>query len=54
MEIAEELWLSAMDELTAAVPMHHKKTVSARLDAYRSGKSSPIAHTEMMRKLRAR
>ena len=54
LEIAERLWLSATDEQTAAVPTLHKKTVAARLSSYRSGKSKPVPHADMMRKLRAR
>ena len=54
LEIAERLWLSAIDERTAPVPAEHKKTVAARLADYRSGKSKPIPHAELMRGLRAK
>ena len=54
MEIAERLRLSATDEGTARVPSDHKKIVSTRLADYRSGKSVPVSHAELMRKLRAR
>ena len=52
MEIAERLWLSATDERTAPVPAAHKKIVATRFADYRAGKSVPIPHTELMRKLR--
>jgi putative addiction module component (TIGR02574 family) len=54
MEIAERLWLSAIDERTTPVPAAHKKTVTTRLADYRSGKSVPVPHAELMRKLRAK
>jgi len=54
MEIAERLWLSAADEKTAPVPVEHKKIVTERLGAYRAGKSKPLPHAELMRKLRAK
>lgn len=54
MEIAERLWLSVADERTAPVPAAHKKIVAARLADYRSGKSVPVPHAELMRKLRAK
>lgn len=53
MEIAERLWLSAVDEQDAVVPIEHKQTVAARLAAYRSGETQPVDHAELMRKLRA-
>lgn len=54
MEIAERLWLSVADERTAPVPAAHKKIVSSRLADYRSGKSIPVPHADLMRKLRAK
>lgn len=54
MEIAERLWLSTTDERTAPVPAAHKKIAASRLADYRSGKSVPIPHAELMRKLRDR
>ena len=54
MEIAERLWLSAIDERSAPVPAAHKQIVATRLADYRSGKSVPIPHAELMRKLRAK
>jgi putative addiction module component (TIGR02574 family) len=54
MEIAERLWLSAVDERTAAVPAAHKKIIASRLADYRAGKSVPIPHEDLMRKLRAK
>ena len=54
MEIAERLWLSAVDERTAAVPAAHKKIIAARLADYRAGKSIPVPHAELMRQLRAK
>jgi len=54
MEIAERLWLSVADERTARVPADHKKIVATRLADYRSGKSVPIPHADLMRKLRTK
>ena len=54
MEIAERLWISVADERTVRVPVAHKQTVATRLADYRSGKSVPIPHAELMRKLRAK
>lgn len=51
MEIAEKLWLSVADEEAMPVPAAHKKILDARLAAYRSGKSAPIPHDELMRRL---
>ncbi len=52
LEIAERLWLSVADEKDMPVPESHKKILDARLAAYRSGKSKPISHEELMRRLR--
>ncbi len=54
MEIAERLWLSATDERTAPVPAAHKQIVATRLADYRSAKSIPVPHADLMRKLRGR
>jgi putative addiction module component (TIGR02574 family) len=51
LEIAERLWLSVADEQEMPVPGDHKKVVDARLASYRSGKSKPISHDELMRRL---
>ena len=52
LEIAERLWLSAANEKEMPVPESHKKILEARLGALRSGKSKPISHEELMRRLR--
>ena len=52
LEIAESLWLSVADEQKMPVPESHRKTLDARLASYRSGKSKPISHDELMRRLR--
>jgi putative addiction module component (TIGR02574 family) len=54
LEIAEHLWLSVADENTMSVPAAHKAVLDARLSDYRAGKSKPIAHEELMRRLRAK
>lgn len=54
MEIAERLWLSVADERTARVPAAHKKIVATRLADYQAGKSVPVPHADLMRKLRAK
>ena len=54
MEIAERLWLSAVDEAAEVVPAKHKRVVAERLAGYRAGKSKPIPHAELMRRLSAR
>lgn len=51
LEIAESLWLSVADEKKMPVPAPHKRIIDARLAAYRSGKSKPISHDELMRRL---
>jgi putative addiction module component (TIGR02574 family) len=53
LEIAESLWLSVADEEKMPVPETHKEILDARLANYRAGKSRPIAHEELMRRLRA-
>jgi len=52
LEIAESLWLSVADEKKMPVPENHKRILDARLADYRSGKSKPISHEELMRRLR--
>jgi putative addiction module component (TIGR02574 family) len=51
LEIAESLWLSVADEEKMMVPSTHKKVLDARLADYRAGKSKPIPHEELMRRL---
>ena len=53
LEIAESLWLSVADEEKMPVPDRHKVILDARLSAYRTGKSKPIPHDELMRRLRS-
>ncbi len=53
MEIAERLWLSIADESSLPVPATHKRILTRRLVDYRSGKSQPIPHEELMRRVRA-
>lgn len=52
LEIAESLWLSVADEVKMPVPAAHKKILDARLADYRAGRSEPITHEELMRRLR--
>ena len=52
LEIAESLWLSVADEDKMPVSESHKRVLDARLADYRSGKSKPVSHEEMMRRLR--
>ena len=54
LEIAESLWLSVADEEKMPVPEEHRKILDARLAGYRSGKSKPISHDELMRRLRSK
>ena len=51
--IAESLWLSVADESSLPVPLSHKKIIDERLADYRSGKSKPISHDELMNRLRS-
>jgi putative addiction module component (TIGR02574 family) len=53
LEIAEVLWLSVVDEDRMPVSEGHKKVLDARLADYRAGRSKPISHAELMRRLRA-
>jgi putative addiction module component (TIGR02574 family) len=52
LEIAEHLWLSVADEQRMPVPAAHRAILDARLASYRAGKSEPVSHEEMMRRLR--
>ncbi|WP_414665167.1 addiction module protein [Horticoccus sp. 23ND18S-11] len=54
LEIAESLWLSVADEDKMPVPEQHRKILDARLASYRSGKSKPISHDELMNRLRSK
>jgi putative addiction module component (TIGR02574 family) len=53
MEIAERLWLSVADEASLPVPEEHKRILNQRLADYKSGKTIPITHAELMRRVRA-
>ncbi len=53
LEIAERLWLSVADEAKMAVPEEHKRILNQRLASYKSGKSKPISHEELMRRVRS-
>jgi putative addiction module component (TIGR02574 family) len=53
LEIAESLWLSVADEEKMPVPESHRRVLDERLASYRNGKSKPISHAELMRRLRA-
>lgn len=50
--LAERLWLSVADERTLEVPAEHKSVLKARLADYKAGKSKPISHEELMRRVR--
>lgn len=52
MEVAEMLWLSVADEGELPVPAAHTRIIDERLQSYRSGKSEPVPHSEMMKRLR--
>ena len=53
LELAERLWLSVADEAKMPVPEEHKRILNQRLASYKSGKSKPISHEELMRRVRA-
>ena len=53
MEIAEALWLSVADEQKMPIPEKHRQVVEERLVNYRTRKSRPISHDELMRRVRA-
>ncbi len=52
LELAERLWLSVADEETLAMPASHKRLLDKRMAAYETGRSVPIPHGELMRRLR--
>ncbi|MEI6340120.1 MAG: addiction module protein [Verrucomicrobiota bacterium] len=54
MEVAERLWLSVEDEQRMPIPAEHKKIINQRLENYQTGKSVPMAHAEMMKRLRSK
>jgi putative addiction module component (TIGR02574 family) len=51
LEIAETLWLSVADQEKMPVPAGHKKVLDERWASYRAGKTKPIPHEELMRRL---
>ena len=53
LEIAERLWLSVADDDTLPVPASHRRILRQRMADYKSGKSRPISHEELMRRARA-
>ena len=53
LEIAERLWLSIAADSSRSVPASHQRILTQRLADYRSGKSKPISHAELMRRVRA-
>ena len=50
LRLAEELWLSSIDD-SAPVSAEHKKILDERWAAYRSGKVKPISMEELERRL---
>lgn len=52
MEIAERLWASVENEADTPVTAEHRVILDRRLADYRSGKSRPISHAELIRRLR--
>lgn len=50
--LAERLWLSVADESKMEVPADHKRILNKRLADFKSGKSKPISHEELMRRVR--
>ena len=53
LEIAERLWLSVAEEANQPVSEAHERILNQRLADYKSGKSKPISHAELMRRVRA-
>jgi putative addiction module component (TIGR02574 family) len=51
--LAEQLWLSVADERRMPVPQQHKQVLRKRVADYREGRSKPITHEEMLRRLKA-
>lgn len=54
MEVAERLWLSVADEQKMPIPASHKKAIDQRLQDYKTGKSVPVSHADMMKRLRSK
>jgi len=52
LQIAEKLWLSAIDDASLPVSDEHKNVIRERMAEYHTGKSKPIEHAEVMRRLR--
>jgi putative addiction module component (TIGR02574 family) len=50
LKLAEELWLSSIDD-SAPVSPEHKMILDERWSAYRSGKVKPISLAELERRL---
>ena len=50
LQLAEELWLSSVDD-TSPVSAAHKKTLDSRWSAYQAGKVSRISLAELERRL---
>jgi len=48
------LWLSVADEQRMPIPAEHKKIINQRLENYQTGKSVPMPHAEMMKRLRSK
>ena len=44
---------SVVDEKKLPLPAAHKRVIEARVEEYRSGKTKPISHKELMSRLRA-
>jgi len=50
-ELAEELWISAMDDRNAPTS-EQKEILDERMAAYRSGKDKGISRAELIRRIR--
>ncbi len=53
MEIADRLWASVAVEEEFPLSGEYKRILSQRLADYKSRKSKPITHSELMRRVRA-
>jgi len=53
LEIAERLWSSVADEASLPVPEANKRILNQRMADYKSGRSKPIPHAELLRRVRA-
>jgi putative addiction module component (TIGR02574 family) len=53
LEIAERLWLSVAEDVNLPIPEEHERILNQRVADYKSGKSKPISHAELMRRVRA-